>query len=121
MVTVVGPDWQGEDGAVMSGAKKYDTGKTQWHLLPWSGAELVVRVMEFGAEKYGESNWRLGDISDTRYINACIRHLHSHLSGRTHDEESGLPALAHAAANLLMLLSRFEYVTLPDNQESRND
>ncbi len=31
---------------------KYDAGKTDWTLLPWSGLQKIVEVLEYGARKY---------------------------------------------------------------------
>ena len=34
---------------------KYDSGKPNWSLMPLKTIEMIVRVMDFGAAKYGES------------------------------------------------------------------
>lgn len=81
---------------------KYDTGKRQWSLLPWRGAEEVVRVLEFGADKYTPDNWRR--VASERYLDAAFRHLIAHARGEYEDTESGLPHLAHATSCLLFML-----------------
>ena len=35
-------------------------GKLQWGLVPQSALEPMVRVLEFGANKYGIGNWKKG-------------------------------------------------------------
>ena len=61
--------------------------------------------MQYGAEKYGEDNWRLGkepkDID--RYLSAALRHIKAHEQEGYRDKDSGLPHLAHAITNLLFI------------------
>lgn len=83
---------------------KYDEGKTLWHLLPIEGAEDMLKVMEYGAKKYGDYNWYLG-MDWHRLFNAGIRHLTAWWRGEEKDPESGLPHLAHASCCVLMLSS----------------
>lgn len=83
---------------------KYDDGKPRWDLLPFDVLEPVVRVLEYGANLYGEQNWRLVKSGESRYLNAALRHLIKHMSGEKIDPESGLPHLAHFVANGIFLL-----------------
>jgi Domain of unknown function (DUF5664) len=86
-------------------ALHYDDGKLQlqW-LLSMSGIDDVAKVGAYGAKKYGQSNWRGG--SDwMRYCGSIIRHTSSFIRGECFDLESGLPHLAHAAYNCLILLT----------------
>lgn len=84
--------------------KKYDAGKTEWHLFLWLAAGEVVRVLMFGAKKYGEFNWVKVERARERYFNAAIRHLTAWYRGERNDAESGLHHLAHAACCVLFLL-----------------
>ncbi len=86
--------------------KKYDEGKLRWDLLPIKAVEEVVKVLMFGAAKYGDDNWQKLDELEPRYYAASMRHLASWRQGETLDEDSGLPALAHAVCDLLFLLSK---------------
>jgi hypothetical protein len=84
---------------------KHDTGKRRWHLLPSEAAEEVVRVLEFGATKYGDYNWQKG-LEYSALFNATERHLRAWWYRREDvDPESGISHLAHAACNILFLLS----------------
>lgn len=89
--------------------KKFDQGKLPWQLLferHLGGAlEDVLRVVEFGAKKYGNSNWQLVENAKARYAAAAFRHLIAHAKGDLKDDESGLPHLAHGIVNLLFLLA----------------
>lgn len=83
---------------------KHDKGKMRFSLLPLPFVKAVCSVMEYGAEKYGEGNWKRG-MAWSRLYDACHRHLHAFwdTNESDKDEESGLSHLAHAAACLVML------------------
>ena len=85
---------------------KYDNQKPKLALLPAISVVEVGKVFTFGANKYGENNWR-GGFKWTRLISACLRHVFAFLRGEDLDEESGLSHIAHAAACLLMLLELY--------------
>lgn len=84
--------------------KKDDAGKARWRLFPWTAAKIVLNVLEHGAKKYGEDNWKLVQDGERRYVDAAMRHLVAHISGEEMDEESGLPHLAHAACSVLFAI-----------------
>lgn len=83
-------------------ATKHDTAKPRPSLLP-PAIEHVLAVMEFGAQKYGEHNWRSG-MQHSRAFNAALRHLWAWWRGEDNDPESNLPHLAHAAVNCLFIM-----------------
>jgi hypothetical protein len=83
-----------------------DEGKPRVDLIPvWSLLE-IGRVMEYGVHKYGEHNWskHAGRWAWTKLIGSALRHIFSWMRREDFDEESGLPHLAHAIVNLMMLL-----------------
>lgn len=84
--------------------KKFDGGKIRVDLLPSESLFEVAKVLGFGADKYGEHNWRNG-MAWSRLYAAAQRHMMKWNAGETHDEESGENHLAHACVNLLFLLS----------------
>ena len=88
--------------------KKSDNGKLPWTRFAWGGAAWVMKVMMFGAAKYGWDNWREAETVEDRrrYLDAAIRHLISHSKGEWLDKESDLPHLAHATCSLLFYLER---------------
>lgn len=61
----------------------------------------VCKVWEFGANKYGKSNWKDLDNGADRYTNALLRHV---VTDSPMDDESGLLHAAHAAFNALARL-----------------
>lgn len=83
---------------------KHDTGKLRWDLIPWKPLEYVVRVVTFGAAKYGPANWQSLADARNRYFAALQRHLAAYRMGELFDPETGLPHLAHAACNCLFLM-----------------
>ncbi len=89
--------------ALASGGTKADSGKLGTHLLPTRPLEAIARVLDFGARKYAEENWRAG-ISYSRIYGAVLRHMWAWWRGEDLDPESGLPHLAHAGCEVLFLL-----------------
>lgn len=89
----------------MISGRKDDQGKRRWSLLPWRALGIVVDVLNHGARKYDDNNWRKVPNARERYFDACQRHLNAWLLGETYDEETELPHLAHAACCVLFLLS----------------
>jgi hypothetical protein len=84
---------------------KYDNGKAPIHLVPSEAIISIAKVLGFGAEKYGENNWR-EDVDSTtwgRTYSSLQRHLNSFWSGEDLDPESGLPHLDHALCQLMIL------------------
>ena len=86
--------------------KKFDTDKPRYDLLPPKALGLLVDCLTYGAKKYYDDyNWRKdGGIDPNRLFAATQRHLWAWKEGEVLDKESGLPHLAHAATNLLMML-----------------
>lgn len=85
------------------GGTKKDTGKPRICLIPVEAIEGAAEALMFGANKYGDYNYRAG-IKHTRILDAILRHLMSHLKGEELDTESFLPHLSHAAAGISMLI-----------------
>jgi hypothetical protein len=83
---------------------KHDLGKLPWHLLPPDAVEEVVKVLAFGATKYGERNWEQG-MAWHRLFAATLRHLWAWWRGEEADPETGLSHLSHAACCVLFLLA----------------
>lgn len=85
--------------------KKFDSDKPELERLMRFGIlQEVCRNMKFGAEKYGDDNWRLCKKSEVgRYYGAALRHINSAYNGEEKDPESGLPHLAHAITCLLFI------------------
>lgn len=83
---------------------KHDSGKARYDLLPWHALHDVVRVITFGAEKYGTTNWQSVEGGRDRFFAAALRHMAAFGRGERLDEETGLPHLAHAACSILFVM-----------------
>lgn len=81
---------------------KFDDGKLRWDLLPLDCIEDLVKILTFGANKYGVNNWQ--KVEEDRYFAALMRHLVASRLGELNDSESGLSHLSHAMCNVLFLL-----------------
>lgn len=90
---------------VTLGGVKHDTEKaSRPELLPLEALTEVSKVLAFGAKKYADNNWR-GGFKFTRVLGATFRHLFAWATGENKDPETGLSHLAHAACNVLFLLT----------------
>jgi len=78
-------------------AHKADTGKLRYDLLSPQANEGLVRVLTFGAGKYGDRNWERG-MGWGRVFGAAMRHLWAWWSRKDNDDETGMSHLDHAAA-----------------------
>jgi Domain of unknown function (DUF5664) len=90
-----------------TGARKYDEGKLEHHLLPVRAVNEVVRVLMHGKEKYSEDNWREGGFTYTRLWDAAKRHMDDSLEGDDIDPDTatwGCHHLAEAVCNLLFII-----------------
>ena len=67
----------------------------------------MVRVLEFGAEKYASHNWKKG-LPTTEVCESMLRHTYAYLEGEDIDKESGLSHIGHIQCNA-MFLSRMAY------------
>jgi len=82
---------------------KEDEGKLRYTLIPPSSLKEIARVLEFGAKKYAPNSWATVPNALERYTDAIYRHLEAWRSGETHDPESGLHHLSHAACNAVFI------------------
>ena len=83
--------------------RKFDSGKTEYGLLPPIILEEIAKVMTFGAIKYDRDNWKYVDDGKRRYFDAFQRHVWAWKRGEELDPESGLHHLAHAGCCLMFL------------------
>lgn len=96
-------------------ALRYNSGKTRFSLNPVFANEQKAKVFTFGAQKYGDYNWRKG-FKWTDVIDSLERHLNAFKNGEDFDPESGLYHLAHLACNADMLLDFYKTFPEGDNR-----
>lgn len=78
--------------------------KLPFHLIPAQALGEVALAFLEGALKYGEANWRATYVKGSIYDDASERHKKVWREGESIDPKSGVHPLAHAVANLLILL-----------------
>ena len=84
---------------------KADTGKPHPSYVPVEIIEAVMRVREYGNQKYHDpDNWRT--VEPERYHEALLRHvLRAWVNPYAVDPESGLMHIEHVATNIAFLLA----------------
>jgi hypothetical protein len=87
---------------VDNSALRYNSGKLQWSLVDFDALEDMVKVLEFGAKKYSEDNWKKG-LKTNEIAESMMRHLFAYLRGEDIDPESGLPHTGHIMCNAMFL------------------
>jgi hypothetical protein len=94
---------------------KFDTEKLPWHLLPPDAIEDIVKVLQFGATKYGDRNWETG-MRWNRPFAALMRHMWAWWGREDNDPETGISHLAHAGCCILFLIAYEKRVIGEDNR-----
>lgn len=84
---------------------KNDAQKRRFSLFPTRTLYAIVDVLEYGARKYEEENWRKVPDARKRYYDAAMRHINDWWMGETNDPESGHHHLAHAGCCIVFLLT----------------
>jgi hypothetical protein len=105
------PKFHPNDPKGAAGAKK-----CPMHLLPPVALEQIAWVMGLGASKYGDWNFIEADVCASTYIGALLRHWSEFAKGVDIDPESGLPHLAHVAANCAIVLTAQQQGALVDDR-----
>lgn len=82
---------------------KFNQGKLQYGLIPPLAVKSMAEIFTYGATKYGPDNWKLCKDA-TAYWDALHRHLQAYALGEHVDQETGYSHLAHALANMAMLV-----------------
>lgn len=104
----------------LDGGVKHDESKRRMDLVPTSLVSSVARILELGARKYGDHNWRKG-LKWSRVYAALQRHLADFWEGNDLDSESGLPHLYHAACNIAFLIEFYEKRKELDDRYKKED
>lgn len=98
---------------------KFDSGKARPSLVPLIPLKQIEEIFEFGAQKYAKNSWRDPDreaVEWSRTYDSILRHLHAWYAREDLDPESGLTHLAHAAAQMMILM---EHTTTGEGEDDR--
>jgi hypothetical protein len=90
-------EWPDKKSAI-----RYNSGKLRWSLVDFDALEDMVKVLEFGTEKYTADNWKKG-LKTNEIAESMMRHLFAYLRGEDIDPESGLPHTGHIMCNAMFL------------------
>jgi hypothetical protein len=90
---------------------RFNEGKLRWSLVDWNSLEPMVKVLEFGATKYDDHNWKKG-LKTTEVCESLMRHLTAYLAGEDIDPESKLSHIGHIQCNAMFLSYMDKY--MPD-------
>lgn len=106
----------GEREEFGTGSKR-DTrkGKGRFDLLPFYAIQRLAKIYEFGAEKYGVNNWRLGQPC-SRYLDSALRHLMKAGSGWKDEDH-----LAQAMWNIAAIIETQKMIELNKAPKELND
>jgi hypothetical protein len=83
-------------------ALRYNQGKLEWSLVDFDSLEGLVRVLEYGKNKYARDNWKLG-MPVTQVTESLMRHLFAFAKGEDVDPESGCRHISHVLCNAMFL------------------
>jgi hypothetical protein len=97
---------------------RHNQGKLKWSLVPQSALAPMVRVLEFGAEKYAPFNWQKG-LSITEICESMKRHLDAFMEGEDIDPESGISHIGHLQCNTLFLSWMMEHKPEFDDRHNK--
>jgi hypothetical protein len=91
-------------------ALRFNKGKLDWSLVPFDALEEMVKVLQFGAEKYAPGNWANGEgLSYRETISCMLRHAFALLRMEDMDPESKLHHIGHVQCNALFLAYMIKY------------
>lgn len=96
-------------------ADRFNTGKLRWGLVDFDALEDMVKVLEFGATKYDDHNWKKG-LSTTEICESLMRHLTAYMKGEDKDQESGISHIGHIQCNALFLSYNEKFKTEFDDR-----
>lgn len=79
---------------------RYNENKPKWSLVHYESLVPMIRVLEFGAEKYAPENWKKGlDLKEI--LESMQRHLAAIMDGKEFDSESGISHMGHIQCNAM--------------------
>lgn len=81
---------------------RFNTDKPKWSLVDFKSLEDMVKVLEFGEEKYDSFNWMKG-LTTRSICESMLRHIFAYLNGENEDLESGISHIGHIQCNAMFL------------------
>jgi hypothetical protein len=87
---------------------RHNENKPKWSLVPQSALIPMVKVLEYGTQKYAPYNWVKG-LPITEICESLKRHLDAFMEGEDNDIESKLSHIGHIQCNALFLSWMMEH------------
>jgi integrase len=101
-------------------ALRYNKGKLRWSLIDWKSLEPMVRVLEKGAQKYDDHNWKKG-MPTSQISESLLRHMFAFMNGEDNDLETNESHLGHVMCNVMFLIYNLrENSQFDDRQRKTN-
>lgn len=97
--------------------KRFNQGKTRHELVPPFAQEQYAKVLTFGANKYGDGNWKKG-MPWKEVIASMKRHMNALETGQDFDPESGLLHSAQIMTNAAFLTEFYKIFPQGDDRDS---
>ncbi len=79
---------------------RFNEGKPRWSLVHYQSMVPMIRVLEYGAEKYDDHNWKKG-LVPVEVLECLQRHVAALMDGEEFDKESGQPHIGHILCNAM--------------------
>lgn len=100
---------------------KYDSGKTQYSLVPPYALEAVAKNLTAGLRKYPHrNNWQLVENAEERYMDALLRHIEEHRKGNIYDADNTDPTTTHLSAVAVNSMFLLELMLNPSLNKGEN-
>lgn len=81
-------------------ASRFNEGKPKWSLVHFASLVPMIRVLEFGAQKYAPRNWQKPmDLQEI--LESMQRHLAALFDGEEVDKESNISHMGHIMCNAM--------------------
>lgn len=100
-------------------ALRYNEGKLKWSLIDWKSLEPMIRVLEVGAKKYDDHNWKKG-MPITEVSESLLRHMFAFMDGEDNDIESLEHHLGHVMCNAMFLIYNLRENSQYDDRYGRS-
>lgn len=104
-------------------AKRDNEGKIRYSLIPKAAKDRMAEALMYGAELYGEFNWKSGGdkLSILKLCDSLERHLEKFKEGEDFDGESKLHHIGHVLANAAFLAEFIDKGTGVDDRYQPDD
>jgi hypothetical protein len=100
----------------MTQASRFNKGKPKFSLLDLRSFEPAVRVLDYGASKYGRDNYKKGLIM-SEVLDSLMRHIAALQDNESMDLESKLTHIGHIQCNAMFLGNKNMIIDMEFNDD----